>query len=589
MGATIRLLGRPSIVRDDEDVSRLVRGRKSWALLARVLLTSRPVSRREIASELFSDAIDPLGSVRWCLASLRRAIGPQAFVGDPIQINLPAGAKVDVWNLSSGESDIERAGPLLDGIEPHAASEFATWLLVERERVASLVDERLRQEAMVATAAGDYARAIVLAEAGARRRPFEETFHILLAKSLVLDGRPEAALAHVEATERAFLEELGEKPSSALRVAARQGVSSPAQGVAPRAVVEALIQSGVAALSAGAVEAGLDCLRRAVIDSEAAQDRYLTAKSLVELGSALFHSVRGYNMEGETLLRRAAELAEQCGDDDIASSSLCELGYAEAFAGRRPAAAKFLKAALERAGDDRGRLARIHAIAGFNLVDWGRIEEGLSHYEWSLEHARAAGNRRREIWSLGFGGWGQLAANQPESARRWLKRCVDLCDEMRWLAFRPWPFAVLAEARLRLGEEPVSLRAGLEDAFALSGQLGDPCWEAATARSMALTYEAAEDYEPAMRWLATARNHCLRANESYAGLLVAILSDQARIHGKAGERVTAAAIARQLVSVAAGAHADAHLRRALTMLGEAHPHLGEPDRGRRAKVAALLA
>jgi DNA-binding SARP family transcriptional activator len=584
MGATIRLLGRPSIVRDDEDVSRLVRGRKSWALLARILLTSRPVSRREIASELFSDALDPLGSVRWCLASLRRAIGPQAFVGDPIQINLPAGATVDVWNISSGECDIERAGPLLDGIEPHAASEFATWLLVERERVASLVDEP-----WFAMAAGDYARAIGLAEGGARRRPFEETFHILLAKSLVLGGRPEAALAHVEATEKAFVEELGEKPSSALRMAARQSVSPPALGVAPRAVVEALIQSGVAALSAGAVEAGLDCLRRAVTDSEAAQDRYLTAKSLVELGSALFHSVRGYDKEGETLLRRAAELAEQCGDEDIASSSLCELGYVEAFAGRRLAAAKFLKAALECAGDDRGRLARIHAIAGFNLVDWGRVEEGLSHYEWSLEHARAAGNRRREIWSLGFGGWGQLAANQPETARSWLKRCVDLCDEMRWLAFRPWPFAALAEARLRLGEEPASLRAGLEDAFALSGQLSDPCWEAATSRSMALTYEAAEDYKPAIRWLANARNHCLRANESYAGLLVAILSDQARIHGKAGELTTAAAVARELVSVAAGAHADAHLRRGLAMLGETHTHFGELGRGRRAKVAALLA
>ena len=43
------------------------------ALLARVALAERPVGRRELAGQLFGEADDPLGALRWCLADLRRA------------------------------------------------------------------------------------------------------------------------------------------------------------------------------------------------------------------------------------------------------------------------------------------------------------------------------------------------------------------------------------------------------------------------------------------------------------------------------------------------------------------------------------
>jgi DNA-binding SARP family transcriptional activator len=565
MALRIRLLGKPTVVGDGGD-SRTVRGHQAWAVLARVLLSDRPIHRRDLASELFPDVVDPLGSLRGCLASLRRAIGPQTLAGDPIRQNLPGGTDVDVWNIVSGEYDVEEADDLLKGTEPKASAEFGTWLLIERERTASLVDARIRQETMVAISVGDYSRAIRLAELGVRRRPFEESAHILLAKSLVLDGRPETALKHVEATERAFLAEIGEKPSPALRSSARPTISSAPLGVPPRAVVESLISSGVAALSAGAVEAGLDCLRRAVADAEAAKEKYLLAKSLVELGSALVHSVRGYDDEGAIHLRQATELARQCGAAEIASTGLRELGYVEALAGRRPAAALLLDAAIESTGGDRDGLAGIHAIIAFNLVDWGKVDEGLAHYELSLDHARSAGNRRREIWSLGLGGWGQLAANKPETACEWLESCLASCDEMRWLAFRPWPFAVLAEARLKLQDDPVSLRRGLEDAFALSCQLGDPCWEAATGRSLALTYAAAEEYEAAMRWLVKARETLERISDPYARLLVEILSDQVELNLKVGEPDPGGSGLRELLSLAARTHTDAHLRRAIEMI-----------------------
>ena len=76
---TIRMLGRPAIEDQEDGADRPVRGHLSWALLARILLTRRPPSRHDIALELFAETADPLGLVRWGLAALRRAIGPETF------------------------------------------------------------------------------------------------------------------------------------------------------------------------------------------------------------------------------------------------------------------------------------------------------------------------------------------------------------------------------------------------------------------------------------------------------------------------------------------------------------------------------
>ena len=66
VGLEIGLLGRPYIERDGKPVR--VRGRKTWALLALLLLGSRPPSRAQLAGLLFAEADDPLGALRWTLA-----------------------------------------------------------------------------------------------------------------------------------------------------------------------------------------------------------------------------------------------------------------------------------------------------------------------------------------------------------------------------------------------------------------------------------------------------------------------------------------------------------------------------------------
>ncbi len=566
MALEIRLLGKPAIV-DDGGAVQTVRGLQAWALLARILLSPRDVSRREIAAELFPESVDPLGSVRWCLAALRKALGSaEALTGDPVKPNLPVGTQVDIQRLDRGEFDCALIGDLLEGIEPRCSPEFATWLLVERERIAGLIDARIRQQTLQAIAARDYDKAIRLAELGVRRIPLDERAHVLLVKSLSLAGSHDAALEHVEATEAAFVAELGEKPSDALRSAARRTISAPPGGVSPRAIVTSLMESGRAALAAGAVDAGIDCLRRAAADAEKFEDPRLHAQTLVELGSALVHSVRGYDDEGAVVLQQAVELAQRCGDRQIAIAGLRELGYLEALAGRRPAAEVHLSRALELA-EDPDSLAGVHAVIGFNLVDWGRTADGLQHYDLSLDYARSGNNPRREAWSLGVGARGQLAAGCPEIATQWTTECLAITDDLRWVAFRPWPQAVRAEAKLRMQTDPQSLRGELEEAFAMSCQLGDPCWESATARVLALAFAASENFETALEWFNEARERCTRETDAYAGLLVSILADCAECHLRIGNVAEADSLVRETLSLAARTHMDAHVQWATERMG----------------------
>ncbi|MFV2035213.1 MAG: hypothetical protein ACC631_08915, partial [Halocynthiibacter sp.] len=322
----------------------------------------------------------------------------------------------------------------------------------------------------------------------------------------------------------------------------------------------------VAAVSAGAVDAGLDCLRRAAADAEKINDRALFAISLQELGTSLIHAKRGFDDEGAILLHQAVELAVETGLQQVAANALRELGYTEALAGRRPLAAEYLDQAMDYSQGNKEALAGAHAVSGFNLVDWGKYDEGLAHFEQSLELARSAGNRRREIWALGIGGWGQLLAGRTDVARDWLQNCIELCDEIRWVAFQPWPQAILAETKLKLNEDSNSLLSGLEESLAMSRQLGDPCWEAANSRAIGLIHGAANDIGAAMKWMDRARESCCSVSDLYAGLLVEILMEQVKLYDRSGQARNASSTARELLALAAKTHADAHLKFAVSMV-----------------------
>ena len=106
----------------------------------------------------------------------------------------------------------------------------------------------------------------------------------------------------------------------------------------------------------------------------------------------------------------------------------------------------------------------------------------------------------------------------------------------------------------------------LERAFALSCQLCDPCWEGAVARAMALCHEQAGDLERAWAWIDEARRRCVRETDTYVALAVEILADHARLSAKAGHEAQAGASMRECLALAARAHMDAHVQRAVGLL-----------------------
>lgn len=560
----IRLLGIPEIIASDGRPCP-VRGLQAWAVLARVLLSDRPLPRRQLAAELFPETVDPLGALRWCLAALRRALGPEVLTGDPIIPNLPPRCRIDALSLDDDNFDPATAGELLQDSGPDACgAEFETWLLIERARLAARLDARLRRDTLDALARNDASKALRLAGHAASRQPFDEGVHVLLIRALVLSGNPEAARRHAEKMETEFLRELGEPPSPALRSAARSRLDEAPAGPGPDSVVRALLQAGVAALKVGAVDAGLDNLRRSATLAEASDNLALQAEALTELGTALIHSVRGQDDEGVIHLRRAEELALRAQNRAVACRAVLEQCYAEALAGRRPDAARLSERAFGLADDDPHRLAAAHAFVGFNLADWGRYAEADRAYDMSLAFARKGGAARREGWALGLGAWGKLRGGQAALAAEWARASIELCNRLDWLSFRPWPEAVLAEAELAAGGNPVDIRDRLQATLAMASQLSDPCWEAATCRVIALCHQREEAPRIALGWLDRAAGAFAKVTDPYAALLLRIQFDQARFT-LATDPEGGQALVRELLVAAARFHAEAELDAALDL------------------------
>ncbi len=98
MTALVRLLGAPRFDTGGAPTPP-PRGRKSWRLLAYLLLTEHPPSRQRLAALLFPEADDPLGALRWSLADLRRSLaGMESLGGDRL------------LGASSIESMVDKAG-----------------------------------------------------------------------------------------------------------------------------------------------------------------------------------------------------------------------------------------------------------------------------------------------------------------------------------------------------------------------------------------------------------------------------------------------------------------------------------------------
>lgn len=551
MDVTIRLLGPPGLERGGLAV-RPPRGRKTWALLAYLVLHDHPVSRHHLAELLFADADDPLGALRWALAELRRAIGlAGALSGDPLVLGLD-GVDLDVRSVAGHDRDrlLDARGELLEGITVDGCPLFESWLVVERYRLSAEIEARLCRTAAELLAEERAADAVPFASQAVARNVLDQGNHELLVRCLAAAGDAQGALRQVAVCQDVLRRELGIAASPSLAATARTvRPTGGAVATSGRAAVQSLIDAGRAALAAGAVEAGLDCLYRAESKAAAVSDGALHGRALLALGSALVHGVRGRDGEGAVVLHECRRIGTTAGDDATVMTACRELGFVEVQAGRRATAAEWLTLAASLATDDASR-ASVLGVQGMNGSDAGRYADATACLQTSAELAERCGDARQQAWSLSILGRVHLLCDERAQAGDVLARSVDLVQAQRWLAFLPWPKALQAELHLAF-DDPATVADELEHTWALSCQLGDPCWQGMTARVLGLLDARRGDGAGARTWLDIALARCDAVTDTYQWVRAYTLDASIEVARASGDEAGARRQTDELAALAA--------------------------------------
>jgi tetratricopeptide (TPR) repeat protein len=182
----------------------------------------------------------------------------------------------------------------------------------------------------------------------------------------------------------------------------------------------------------------------------------------------------------------------------------------------------WLTGALDLAGDNlavRAKASTYLASVDSDRADYGRA---LVRFDEAIALAREVGESRREVYAVSMVGRVHLLRGDLDEADATLRGAIELGERERWLAFLPWPQALLGELELARGRVETASSV-LSQAFARACQLGDPCWEGVSARGLALVAEARGDPDSAFALLADARARANRLTDSYVWLDAYIL------------------------------------------------------------------
>jgi DNA-binding SARP family transcriptional activator len=519
VGLSIHLLGPPRMERSGVGLEPL-RGHKAWGLLALLVRSQVPPSRERVASLLFPEADDPLGTLRWTLSVLRRQMGDQVELGgDPLQLKLLPGTLVDIDVLAKGTWLEAVALPglgheLLDGLVFRGSPGFEIWLENERRHVLGMTSAVLHQAALALLARGETAAAADQATELVRLNPYDENAHVLMVRCLRAVGDPYAASRQVQVATELFKRELGIEPTPALHAAAVASEVPVAGRVSRSADVRVQIEAGEAALAAGAVDAGLHPLRSAVAAARGLDDPALLAEALVRLGGALVHSARGTDEEGVAALHEGTTLAEAAGSRSVAAVGWREISWVQFLRAHYERAEKSLDRASELGvGEDR-ELAWVDLIRGACRHDVGDYPAAGELLRSALERAHELGTGQPLGQALTLLGRYHLLRGEIDVAVRLLDQALDEVEARGMTAFGPWPESFRGEIDLIRGDVAAA-EARFEHAFALGCQVGDPCWEGISLRGLGLVAAARGDLPRAFESLVEAPKLCRRLPDTY--------------------------------------------------------------------------
>ncbi|HZJ56103.1 MAG TPA: bacterial transcriptional activator domain-containing protein, partial [Myxococcaceae bacterium] len=411
---------------------------------------------------------------------------------------------------------------------------------------AARVEAHLRAAAMEHLAAGETEAAVRVAGRAVALNPLDEALQELLIRSLARSGDRIAAEEQLRRCERLLAESLGTSPSPALRAAVDDGPQARrAPAPASAATVSVLIDSGKAAIDAGAFDAGIQTLRRAIGACEGRQ----RATALLRLGAALVHGLRGRDEEGAVHLHEAAQESRRAGDVAVAVAALRELAWVDVQAGRVTAEGR-LREAMQLAGTDDELRCGVLGVQGIFLSDRDRQPEAFEVLHASLEAAERVGDRRQALWSQALLGRSALLTGDLSRASDLFAESIEGCRRERWFAFLPFPLALGAEVALARGEPPERPARLLEEAFALGCELGDPCWEGLGGSGLARLALARGDRTGAWEHAADAHRRCVRHPDRYVWIEAWVLLGLIDVARRTGRKAEAEVARRTLGDLA---------------------------------------
>lgn len=542
MSLAIQLLGRPRLTRTSGDGYQF-RSRKSWALLAYLIMAERPPTRRQLAALLFAGADDPVRALRWNLSEIRRGMGEGGSVdGDPVVLQLPVGTVVDIevvirgsWTDAVGLPGL--GADLLEGMTVQGAATFEIWLLSEQRHLAAASEAILHEAALGSMSRGAFDSAIGYAVRAAVMSPLDENHQALLIRLYRLAGDDDAAAQQFASCKDIFDRELGVAPGPAVEAAMRETRYMP-DDIADDTTIEAIIEAGSAAVSAGAVEPGVRSLRTAARLADRAGLPQLRIAARLVLAEGLIHSLGGLDEEGLATLHEADQIALETGRRDAVAQARAELGYVDFLRGRYDRAEVWLTDALEWADGAPSVGAKATTYLGAVHSDRANYGRASTLLEEGVRLSGAANDPRRQAFGLSMLGRVHLLRGNLDRAAEQLDASIELAESEHWLAFLPWPQALRGCVQL-CRADPEGAASLLQQAFARACQLGDPCWEGISARGIAMVAEATGDTERAFEVLADARVRSNRLADPYVWLDGYILDAQCDLGVRHGHPDTA--------------------------------------------------